>query len=108
MNGWFAMWSRYKCPNCKADLKDDSPKPTKYPWYKLVSRYTLKCPSCEATLEKRFADFDIGMVTISTCGGAASIWGAGKIILLTIAILFVIRFIVGRLLSVYVLSKTDT
>ena len=99
-----SMLSRYKCPNCKADLKATPPKPTKYPWHKLVSRHTLKCPNCAAELEKRFADFDIGMVTIFTCGGVASIWGAGRIVLPAIAALFAIRFVVGRLLSVYVRS----
>lgn len=105
MKDRYAMWSRYKCPNCKTDLKACPPKPTKYPWYKLVSRYTLKCPSCEATLEKRFAGFDMGLATIFSSGGAVSIWGAGKIVLPTIAILITIRLVAGRLLSIYVLSK---
>ena len=100
------MLSRHKCPNCKADLKATPPKPTKFPWYKLVSRHTLQCPYCAAELEKRFADFDIGIVTIFTCGGVASIWGAGKIVLPAIVALFAVRIVVGRLLSVYIRSRS--
>ena len=99
------MWPRYKCPNCEADLKAYPPKSTKFPWYKLVSHYALKCPACEAALEKRFSDFDVGLATIFTSGGAVSIWGAGKIVLPAMAIIFAIRLAFGRCLSVYVLSK---
>lgn len=99
------MWSRHKCPACKADLKDDPPKLPKYPWYKLVSRYTLQCPACEASLEKRFANFDMALAYGMMSGGAVSIWGAGKIILPMIAALIAVRIVVGRILPVYVLSK---
>ena len=103
------MLSRHKCPNCKFDLKATPPKPTKIPWYTFSRSYTLDCPSCGVALKKRFANFDMALLLGMTSGGAVSIWGgAGKILLPIIAAMFVIRFVVSRVLSVYVLSNNDS
>lgn len=101
----FSMWSRHGCPACKADLKRNPPKPPEYPWYKLVSRYTLKCPACGVSIERRFADFDMALAYGMMSGGAVSIWGAGKIVLPMIAVLIAARIVAGRILPVYVPSK---
>jgi hypothetical protein len=100
-----SFWSRHKCPGCKADLKAAPPQPTKVPWYKLVSRQTLSCPYCQAKLEKRFWDFDLGMASVFSCSGAVSIWGAGKIVLTIVLVTLALRFTVGRFLSVYMLAR---
>jgi len=65
----------------------------------------LQCNACGAKIERRFADFDIGLATFLTSGGIVSIWGAGKIVLPIIAVVFAIRFIISRFFTVYVLSK---
>jgi hypothetical protein len=68
------------------DLKNDLPKQTKYSWYKFNSHCTLQCNACGAKIERRFADFDIGLATLLTSGGIVSIWGAGKIVLPTLKV----------------------
>src|SRR5712691_6731176 len=99
------MWRRYACPYCQGDLKAKPPKPGETPWYKLVSRYILRCPFCGAKLLKRFAGLDAGLLCVLTTGGAASIWGAGKFLLPLAAVLIGSRLVAGRFLSVYVPAK---
>lgn len=80
-------------------------KPAAYPrkWYKLSGLHTLKCPYCAAKIASRFANFDMGLAMIFTTGGLVSLWGAGKIMLPVLALAIAVRFLLGLLVSRYVL-----
>ncbi len=100
------MWPRYDCPSCETDLQATPPRPVKHPWYKFVTRHTLQCPACGIALEKRFADFDMSMLTICSIGGLSSLWGAGKVVLPVVASLFAARLLIGLFLSAYTIKQT--
>lgn len=95
------MWWRHNCPGCSCDLQASPPKPVQHPWYKFVARRSLQCPACGIELEKRFATFDMSMLTVCSIGGLSSLWGAGKIVLPVVATLFAARLIAGLFLPVY-------
>lgn len=99
------MLKRHLCPQCRADLQLTPPVLTRHSWYKLVRRVSYDCPSCQAALERRFSEIDMGFASALSLGMAGALWGPGKPLLLVVVLAFGLRLIAGRLCSVYVLAK---
>jgi len=78
---------------------------TRHRWYKLVRRGSYDCPSCQARLERRFSDIDIGFASAFSLGTAGAFWGPGRPLLLAVVLAFGLRLIAGRLCSVYVMAR---
>lgn len=95
--------SRFSCPCCKGNLKEQLP--SRYPrkWYTVVSRNTFLCPYCRAEIVNRFENFDIGLAMFATSNMFISFLVVLKIVWIVVLGLLVGRFVIGLVMPKYVL-----
>lgn len=102
----FGVLSKHSCPNCRIDLKCNSPILIRYPWYKLVRKEKFNCGFCKIELSRQFTAIDEVLIAISIGSLPSLAFGVAKLLIPIVLLLVLLRFFMGFIFSPYKISRS--